>query len=149
MEVSGLIKKYLGEAKMMQVATVKGDQPWICTVYFMEDDNLNLFWLSLPTRRHSQEIASHNKIAVTVPIKFDQPVIGIQAEGTADIANKPKQIADIMKLYTNRYNAGEDFYNNFVTGKNQHLLYRFTPKRFVLFDEVNFPDDSCREWKPE
>lgn len=80
------IKKNLTEMRMMQVASVRGDQPWICTVYFVADDTQNLYWLSLPERRHSQEIAAHTKVAIAVPVKFDtQPVIGLQAEGTAEI----------------------------------------------------------------
>lgn len=150
MEVSVLIKKYLGEAKMMQVATVNGDQPWICTVYFVEDENLNLFWLSLPTRRHSREITTNNKAAVTVPVKFDKnPIIGVQAEGTAEVITDSDKVAQVMKAYTERYNVGKDFYNNFVAGKNKHKLYKFTPSKYVLFDEVNFPDNSRVEWKPK
>lgn len=134
---------------MMQIATVSGDQPWICTVYFVEDENLNLYWLSLPSRRHSQEIAKHKKIAIAIPIKFDKnPIIGIQAEGRAEVVTDSKQVARIMKSYTERYNAGKEFYDNFVAGKNKHLLYQFKPENFVLFDEVRFPNNPRQEWKP-
>lgn len=145
MEPLELIRQYLPSARMMQVATVSGSQPWICTVYFVEDDELNLYWLSLPTRRHSQEIAVHNKIAIAVPIKFDKPVTGIQAEGTAEVVTDRQAIADVMERYVERYNSGQQFYDRFVAGQNQHALYRFTPTKYVLFDEVNFPDDGRKE----
>jgi uncharacterized protein YhbP (UPF0306 family) len=148
METGDLIKQYLSQGKMMQIATVNGDQPWICTVYFVEDEQLNLYWLSLPTRRHSQDIKAHNKVAVAIPIKTDQPVIGIQAEGTAEVVNEHETIAKIMKLYTVRYNVGKSFYNNFVAGKNEHCLYRFMPTNFVLFDEVTSQDNTRKEWSP-
>lgn len=148
MKVEELVKKYLNRGRMLQVATVSGDQPWICTVYYVEDEHQNLYWLSTPLRRHSREIADHSKVAVAVPIKFDQPVIGLQSEGEAKVVEDPKVIARIMKRYVERYNAGQDFYNNFVAGKNQHHLYRFTPAKFVLFDEVNFPNDARQEWTP-
>ena len=148
MEVSELIKRYLAEAKMMQIATVSEDQPWICTVYFATDDDLNLYWLSLPSRRHSQEIEKNSKVAITIPVKFDKnPIIGIQAEGSAESVTDQEVVAALMKRYTERYQTGQDFYNNFIAGKNKHLLYKFTPKCFVLFDEVNFPDESRQEWK--
>jgi len=140
-----LIRRYLPQGRMMQIATVSGDQPWICTVYFVEDDQLNLYWLSFPTRRHSQEIAAHNKVAVAVPIKFDKPVTGIQAEGTAEIVTDRAVIADVMKRYVERYNSGQQFYDRFVAGQNQHVLYKFTPSKYVLFDEVTFPDDGRKE----
>jgi uncharacterized protein YhbP (UPF0306 family) len=121
---------------------VDGDQPWICTVYFVEDDDLNLYWLSLPARRHSQEIARHNKIAVAAPIKFDKPVIGIQAQGKAEAVADKEIIANIMRRYVERYGSGQQFYDNFVAGRNQHVLFKFAPSTFVLFDEVNFPTDG-------
>lgn len=147
MNVKELIKKNLSECKIMQLATVSGGQPWICTVYYVADEEMNLYWLSLPSRRHSREIDSHNKAAITIPVKFDQPVIGMQAEGAAETVIDNTTVEKIMGYYVAKYNAGKDFYNNFVAGTNEHQMYRFTPKKFVLFDEVNFPVDSRKEWK--
>lgn len=145
MEPLELIRQYLPQGRMMQIATVNGGQPWICTVYFVEDEELNLYWLSLPTRRHSQEIAAYNKVAVAVPVKFDKPVIGIQAEGLAEEVTDKQFIADVMRRYVERYNSGQQFYDRFVAGQNQHVLYRFMPASYVLFDEVSFPDDGRKE----
>jgi uncharacterized protein YhbP (UPF0306 family) len=148
MKASELIPKYLAESKVMQIATHAGEQPWICTVYYVEDKDLNLYWLSLPTRRHSQEIKKDHKVAVAVPVKLDQPVIGIQAEGRAELVEDKAAIAKVMKKYVAKYGAGKDFLDNFVAGKNQHALYKFTPKQFVLFDEVNFAGDPRQQWQP-
>jgi uncharacterized protein YhbP (UPF0306 family) len=145
MEPLELVRQYLPRGRMMQIATASGDQPWICTVYFVEDDDLNLYWLSFPTRRHSQEIAAHSKVAVAVPIKFDKPVIGIQAEGVAEPVTDKQVVADVMRRYVERYNSGGQFYDLFVAGKNQHVMYKFTPSKYVLFDEVTFPGDARKE----
>jgi uncharacterized protein YhbP (UPF0306 family) len=145
MQPLDLIRSYLPQGRMMQIATVDGDQPWICTVYFVEDEELNLYWLSFPTRRHSQEIAKHRKVAVAVPIKFDKPVVGIQAEGVAETVADKEVIAAVMQRYVAKYNSGQQFYDNFVAGRNQHVLFKFTPSTYVLFDEVNFPTDGRQE----
>jgi len=145
MEPLELVRHYLPQGRMMQVATVVDGQPWICTVYFVEDDDLNLYWLSLPTRRHSQEIARHNKIAVAVPIKFGKPVIGIQAEGRAEAVADKELIARVMQRYVERYDSGKQFYDNFVAGRNQHVLFKFTPSKYVLFDEATFAVDTRKE----
>jgi uncharacterized protein YhbP (UPF0306 family) len=149
MEVSELVKHYIhGDAAMMQIATVSDGQPWICTVFYVADNDLNLYWLSWPSRRHSQEIATHKKVAAAIPIKYDKPVIGLQIEGEAVEVTDAETIAMVMKKYTTKYNAGKDFYNNFIAGKNKHHLYRIQPKLFVLFDQVNFPGDDTYEWRP-
>ena len=144
-----MVKKYLARGRMMQIATVDGDQPWVCTVYYVEDEKQNLYWLSLPSRRHSREIAKHSKVAVALPIKFDKnPIIGIQAEGTAGVVTEADEVAKVMKKYVQKYNAGKDFYENFVAGKNQHHLYKFTPSQYYLFDETSFSDGQKHAWKP-
>lgn len=123
----------------MQIATVQDGCPWICTVYFVPDESGDLYWLSLPERRHSQEIDEDNHVAVAIAIKHDQPVVGIQAEGTAFVIDDPAIIKPVLNTYVEKYGSGKEFYDNFIAGKNQHKLYRFTPERSVLFDEVHFP----------
>ena len=83
------IRALLQGATMMQLATVHGAQPWCCTVYFVADDDLNLYWISTPERRHSREIEMHAKVAAAIPIKYvpGKDVVGIQAEGDATLVN--------------------------------------------------------------
>lgn len=140
-----LLKDYLQKGRVMQLATVAEGRPWVCTVYYVADDDMNLYWLSSPTRRHSREIAAHNNVAITIPVKFDQPVIGVQAEGTATVVTEPNHVETIIKQYIAKYDVGRDFYENFIANKNQHLMYRFTPQAFVLFDEVHFPGNGRQE----
>lgn len=148
MKTSQLITKYLSKASIMQVATGMGDQPWVCSVYFVADKNHNLYWLSFPSRRHSQEIEKNQNVAVAIVVKTDKPVVGLQAEGRAQAVNDKELIKQIMKKYVAKYGAGKAFYDNFVAGKNQHVLYKFTPKQYVLFDEVNFAGDPRQQWQP-
>jgi len=132
----------------MQIATVGGDQPWICTVYYVVDGALNLYWLSLPNRRHSQEIAHHQKVAAAIVMKQDQPVVGVQVEGDAEEVTSGTIIARVMEKYAAKYDMGKEFYANFLEGKNQHKLYRIKPRMFVLFDELDFPEEGRIEWWP-
>lgn len=126
----------------MQLATTAGDQPWICTVYYVFDDDFNLYWLSYPSRRHSREVAGGSKIAVAIAVKLDQPVIGVQAEGEACIVSDHSVVEKMSKLYVEKYSTGRDFFANYQAGKNQHVMYCFKPSRYVLFDEVSFPGDA-------
>jgi uncharacterized protein YhbP (UPF0306 family) len=130
----------------MQLATSKAGNPWICTVYFVADKSLNLYWLSLPTRRHSMELMEDRRAAITVAVKLDQPVIGVQAEGFVEVVTHAGTVKGVMEKYVAKYGSGKDFYDNFVQGTNDHRMYRFTPSRFSLFDEVNYPDSSPVEF---
>lgn len=134
------IKKYLQEGRAMQLATARDDRPWICSVYFVTDDNERIYWLSYPERRHSKELASNNAAAITVAVKIDQPVVGLQAEGRVSEVRAKETVRKIMDRYIQKYGVGNQFYENFLDGTNKHRMYVFEPESITLFDELNFPD---------
>lgn len=131
------LHRYLQQGRLLQLATARGVQPWVCTVYYVADAENNLYWLSYPTRRHSQELAQNPKAAVTVVVKPDLPVIGVQAEGGVSIVKDQTTVKQVMGLYIVKYNEGQKFYDNFLKGINKHQMYCFTPQRFVIFDEFH------------
>jgi uncharacterized protein YhbP (UPF0306 family) len=124
----------INQQKVMQVATLRGNQPWICTVYFVTD-NGNFYWLSLPERRHSQELEKNKRAAIAVAIKQDIPVIGLQAEGEVRIVTTLEEVERVLAIYVKKYNQGLQFVERFKAGKNRHLLYCLTPSSTKLFDE--------------
>ena len=89
-----LIDQYLERATIMQVASSHDDQPWVCSVYFAHDNSLNLYWISLPTRRHSQEIEMNEKVAgtIVIPHTFGDDVRGLQFQGVARELKEKKEI---------------------------------------------------------
>ena len=141
-EAKSVVRAGLASAKLMQVATSSDNKPWICTVYFVADEKLNLYWLSWPNRRHSRELVSNSKVAVAIAIKPDTPVIGIQAEGKVGQVDDLSEIKGVIDKYVSKFGVGNKFYDNLVAGKNKHQLYKFIPERLSLFDEVNFAQSS-------
>lgn len=142
-ELLGRVRMYLqGDTQVMQLATVQDGRPWVVTVYFVADDELNVYWLSWPERRHSQDIAANPVLAATVAIKHDQPVIGVQVAGQAEIVRDSETVHKVAALYVAKYGQGEKFVEHFEAGTNRHQLYRMTPQEIQLFDEVNYPSES-------
>ncbi len=151
MEVSSLIKKYLQEAKMMQLATAVDNQPWVCNVWFAADENLNIYWFSSTTRRHSQEIKSNPKVAAAIVTQHDpkgETGVGIQVEGTAEELNDAGDIAKARKVYEGRIFDAKAIDNLINNSDKPHRFYRLKPELFVLFDPINFPDETRQEWRP-
>jgi ribonuclease HI len=134
--------EYLALGGVMQLATTADNKPWISTVYYIVDKERNIYWLSLPERRHSREIATQPEVAIAIAVKHDLPVIGLQAEGTVEVVNDATVIKSIVDSYTKKYDGvGKDFYDRFMVGVNKHLLYKMTPRKLVLFDEAHFASD--------
>src|SRR5688500_13604940 len=99
--------------KVMQLATAADGLPWICTVYFVLVDGA-FYWLSLPERRHSQEIEKNPAVAIAVVLQPDKPVAGIQAEGRASVVRDIDEIKKVLELYVRKYGQGGQFVERFI-----------------------------------
>jgi hypothetical protein len=120
-----LIQQYLAENKHMQLATVHDGQPWICTVYFVADDEFNLYWMSARERQHSVEITNDSKVAVTV---------------VRDTERK-QELEHAHELYQSKFGAKDYDLSEIKQHKPTGRAYWvFNPTKISLWDEVNFPD---------
>lgn len=148
MDLKKLITEYLEQARLMQVATSKGDQPWVCTVYFAADDMLNIYWISKPNRRHSEELKNNSKVAgaIVLPHTPGDDVRGIQFQGVA-YELSGKDAGEGIGVYAKRYNMPQERVEKILNGTDGHAVYKIKVDTFVLFDEVNFPDNPRQEYK--
>ncbi len=148
MKLRNLIEEYLEKAILLQVATSANDQPWVCTVHFTFDVELNLYWMSLPERRHSLEIKSNPKIAGVIvhPHKITDVSRGIQLQGMAHEIVDTEELETTFPYYGKRFNCMGSL-PRLINGKNKHRLYRLKPSLYVLFDEVNFLNNPRQEYR--
>src|SRR5579872_349564 len=126
MNLRALIEEYLQEAKMLQIATSKNDQPWVCTVYFAFDEDLNIYWISKPSRRHSEEISTNEKAAgvIVLPHVYGKPVRGIQFQGIAKALKTNNDAEEGMKYYAKRYNMNSNRAKAILDGSDGHVCYK-------------------------
>lgn len=146
-----LIREYLDEGALMQVATCRNNQPWTCNVWYSYDDHLNLYFISSNQRRHCEEIRDNERVAAAIvhPIYNEaggQECRGITLEGTATelgILSSGKAFDNFMRRWpkAKKYVAKKDLIKNLTKVR----FYKVTPKTIVLFDEVNYPDQPRRE----
>ncbi|MDL2362991.1 MAG: pyridoxamine 5'-phosphate oxidase family protein [Patescibacteria group bacterium] len=142
-----LIEKYLKGKNDMQLATVAEGQPWICTVYFVYDDNFNLYWTSGRTRQHSLEILNDPKAAVTI-VKDSERKQALQINGMAyEVADE--DLERVHELYQAKYGAKdydlEDMKRHDSEGRSYWV---FKPTEISLWDEVNFPESPKQKYIP-
>jgi uncharacterized protein YhbP (UPF0306 family) len=142
-----LVRQYLDQVKIMQLATSSNNQPWVVTVHYYSDDACNLYWISTLARRHSEDIKQNNKVAATILVHENTPaedyVIGITIEGTAELIDRG--IPDtVVRGYDNKHGKDTDM-SAIAQGQNLHKFYRLKPSQIVLFDNKNFPDNPRQE----
>ena len=153
MNLRKLVRDYLEDAKLMQVATVKNNKPWAASVWYVHDKDWNLYFISRHSRRHSLELKKNQNVAGTIVIPHTkgsgEKVRGLQFEGPAhDLTGvkEQKTLERANKLYLSKYSLAEDIPIENLTDPDWIATYYVIhPTSFVLFDEVNFPDSPRQE----
>ena len=142
-----LITDYMGKQKLMQLATVSEGNPWVCSVWFGFDDDLNIYFFSAINRRHSLEIEKDNRVAGAMALPQapqDQPR-GLQFERKAEKLTDEAAITHARSTYKGRIFDAETIDKFMAHQERPHSFYKITPSKFVLFDTVNFPENSRQE----
>ena len=150
MSVEDLIKQFVPTINVMQLATSSNDQPWVCNLHFFSDENLSMYWLSTPQRRHSEEIAKNPKVSAALKVHENTPredyVIGISFEGMASVVEERKLKQQLATGYGKKLGISDKFLSEVLSGENPHQFYCLKPSRIVLFDNKNFPGTPRQEW---
>jgi len=131
MDIEQAIRSYLPNILHMSFATCAGNKPWVCEVHFVYDDDLNLYFRSLLSRRHSQELAHNPNVAGNIVTQhpLGEKPRGVYFEGTAEMLQNIDEHHPSFNLFRNRLqiNILEDI-------KKGHELYKITVSTFYLFD---------------
>ena len=150
MDAKKLALEYLQDVKLMRLATARDNQPWLCNVWYVMDDEGKIYWMSRATRRHSEEIAYNSKIACTFHKSFED---GLGQKGQAVVVSgqarqlPPAECEKAYQLYLKRYPKLAEFQSLEVTldGSGDHKLYELIPEEIIWWDEENFPEDSRQQ----
>lgn len=147
MDTKNLVIEFLKVNKLMQLATVSGDQPWLCNVYFVSDDANNIYWSSARVRRHSREIRAHAKVAATV-VHDEERKQAVLITGEAFEVTQ-NEVEKVNILYASKFGDKPsrlaEVLANTPDGRAYWVL---KPKTITLWDEVNFPDSPKQEVLP-
>lgn len=146
MDLKELITTYLTDNKHMQLATVSDGQPWLCTVYFVADDEFNLYWMSARERQHSVEIQANPNVAVTV-VRDTERKQALQIVGNAyEVADD--DLERTHDLYQSKFGSKDynldEIKEHRPTGR---AYWVFKPTSISMWDEVNFPDSPKQKYE--
>lgn len=106
MDIEQAIREYLSEIIHMSLATCAGGRPWVCEVHFAFDEDLNLYFRSKPSRRHSEEIAANPNVAgnMVTQHQLGDKVRGVYFEGKAELLENVGEQHPAYVLYKERFN---------------------------------------------
>lgn len=97
------ILTFIRAHRVLTLATVSGDQPWVSSCYFVFDKNKNRFIIYSPEdSRHIQEGLKNPKVAGNIHIATKRVGIlrGLQFEGTLTEADRHSELMFFRALPT-------------------------------------------------
>ena len=149
MDVEKVVREYIDKTIHLSMATVSGRSPWVCEVHFAYDDNLNLYFRSLKSRRHSQEIADNPSVAGNIIDKYalGEAVVGVYFEGSAKLLEAGDEQNVAFECLKSRLNAGEDILEE-AQREDGHQFYKITVANWYVFGRFGGPSGQKHklEW---
>ena len=134
MDIEQIIRDYLPNIIHMSLSTSKDNKPWATEVHFAYDDDLNLYFRSLLSRRHSQEIASNPQVAgsIIVQHQLGEYPHGVYFEGVAQRLEAGDDQNKAFELLHTRVNASEDATEE-ATRPDGHQFYKISVEIYYVF----------------
>ena len=148
MDVEKIIRENIDRTVHMSLATVRDNKPWVCEVHFAYDEQLNLYWLSKTSRRHSQEIADNAHVAGNIIDNYPlgAQVTGIYFEGTAKLLSPGEEQQAAFEAMKNRLTVTEKDLED-TKDPEMHQFYKITVENWYVFGK--FADQPMQKYKLE
>src|SRR3989344_2052722 len=126
------ILDYLGENRLMTLATAENNTPWAASVMFAYDADLNLYFISEPNTRKIQNLLTNQKgsVAINQFQKSPGKILAIQLEGVAEMLDKNSNKKE-LELFKKRFDWAKKFLEN-------HDLFKINPKKVYYLDDERF-----------
>jgi uncharacterized protein YhbP (UPF0306 family) len=138
MDVEKLIREYLPQVIHLSLGTSMDNKPWVCEVHFAYDKNLNLYYRSLTSRRHSQEIAENPNVAGNI-IKqhaVGESVIGVYFEGTSRLLSPGHEQNIAFECVKSRLQTDDSILEE-ARSPNGHQFYKIAVSKWYIFGPFN------------
>jgi uncharacterized protein YhbP (UPF0306 family) len=151
MELSGKDKKeilnFLSKHKLMSLGTYH-KTPWSAWVYYLFDDDLNIYFVTNPKTKHGQNIAKNPKVSIAITDTSQDPKgnkVGFQAKGVVGRLNNLKEIPSLVKAWNKR--GFVPMTVKLITKAWKSRFYKINLQEVQLFDENQPEEKEVRNWK--
>jgi hypothetical protein len=138
MNIEQTIRDYLPNILHMSLGTSAGNKPWVCEVHFVYDDELNLYWRSKPSARHSQELAQNPNVAGNIVIQHGpgEKPLGLYYEGTAELLTDVDETNPMYERFIGRLGAKPTILED-AKQEDGPKFYKLTVTDWYVFDARN------------
>ncbi len=148
LDIEKVVREYIDKSLYMSLATVSDDRPWVCEVHFAYDEDLNLYFRSLTSRRHSQEIAINPHVAGNIVRQhaLDEYPHAIYFEGIAELVTDETLFPAIFTYFKQRQRVDETIIEDAKRAEG-HRFYKITVENWYAFGK--FGGEKGQKYKLE
>ncbi|MCB8944133.1 MAG: pyridoxamine 5'-phosphate oxidase family protein [Ardenticatenaceae bacterium] len=128
---------YLAAHHVVTLATQGVEGVWGTAVFYV-NDGFNLYFLSAPHTRHSQNIAQNSRVAATIQEDYQEwtAIKGIQLEGHCTLLAGDEREAAINRYATKFPIIGDDAPPQIAQAMSKIGWYKIVPTRLYFIDNA-------------
>ena len=135
-EIKKLVSEVLRDGFVINLATNDKDGPWAASLVYVFDEEFNIYWISVPSSRHSRAIEKDKKVACAIVAEYaTDKERALQIEGIA--APFPKTPFELEKKLQKKRGMSMPEKAG-VSLKNKYQWYRLQPTRIELMYNERF-----------
>lgn len=141
-----IVREYIDKTVHMSLGTSSDGKPWVCEVHFVYDENLNLYFRSLKSRRHSLEIAVNPNVAgnIVKQHSVEEYPHAIYFEGEAKLVDNANERSALFPLFQKRLHATEAILKD-AAQEDGHHFYKITVKNWYAFGKFGESSSAKHE----
>lgn len=141
--------KYLKSQRLMTLATSVNNKSWVCSVYYVIDSELNLYFVSPPESKHCQDILKNKAVACAIADSHtpnSAKKVGVQLTGIASQVRGWEKTKVLLKMWHKAAPGAEDVINT-ANMKNKVVssrVYKVRPNLIKFFNQNLYSNPSSR-----
>lgn len=133
---------FLKQHQLMSLATF-GEHPWIASVFYSFDSDLNIYFISVPSTIHARQMVKNKEVAAAIVDSHQKPSDlkrGLQIYGRVESISGINKINYVLRLWKDFLNVQRPdiTFENMKKGLYKGKLYKLIPKKIKLFDQEKF-----------
>lgn len=134
----------------MSLAT-GGNYLWICTLYYIIDEEINFYFISSPASKHVSEIQKNNQVAVSIAYSNQPPntnKTGIQMQGIVEEVKGIKKLKWFFEMWK-KINPSESklTFENFNKEIIKSRVYQIKPTLIKYMNKGLFGNEVYKIYK--
>ncbi|PIZ64191.1 hypothetical protein CO051_01455 [Candidatus Roizmanbacteria bacterium CG_4_9_14_0_2_um_filter_39_13] len=117
-DLNNLARKIIAQNQYMIIGSSSESNAWVSPVVYAPDSDYNLYFVSLPNSKHSENIASNSQTCISI-FNSHQPFgegVGLQIEGEAQQVNNSELVHAIRIYATRKWPYSNNILKTYIEG---------------------------------